>query len=171
MTSRFPYFAYRAAALVAAAVPERAVGPLSRLAGSAARPFLGRRAAMVARHARRVRGEDLSGRQEREAIKAAVASYARYWIESLRLPTLDPALVDARFTIEGLDHIRAAREAGTGAVLALPHVGGWEVGGFWFTRNAFPMTVVVERVDPPELFDWFVGLRGKFGLTVIPLGK
>jgi phosphatidylinositol dimannoside acyltransferase len=56
-------------------------------------------------------------------------------------------------------------------VLALPHVGGWEVGGFWFTRNAFPMTVVVERVEPPQLFDWFVRLRGRFGLTVIPLGK
>lgn len=147
------------------------MGPLSRLAGTAAVPFLGDRAAMVARHARRVSGRDLSAAEERAAVRAAVASYARYWIESLRLPSLDPALVDSRFTIEGLDHIRAAREAGKGAVLALPHVGGWETGGFWFTRNAFPMTVVVERVEPPELFDWFVGLRGKFGLTVIPLGK
>ena len=157
--------------MTAAAVPERAVGPLSRVAGSLAVPFLGRRADMVARHARRVRGHELSEGEERAAVRAAVASYARYWIESLRLPSLDPGLVDSRFTIEGLDHIESAREAGTGAVLARPHVGGWEVGGFWFTRNAFPMTVVVERVEPPELFEWFVGLRGRFGLTVIPLGK
>jgi len=157
--------------VAATAVPERAVGPLSRLAGTMAVPFLGGRAAMVARHARRVSGRSLSPADERAAVRASVASYARYWIESLRLPSLDPALVDSRFSIEGLDHIRAAREAGTGAVLALPHVGGWEVGGFWFTRNAFPMTVVVERVEPPELFEWFVRLRDGFGLTVIPLGK
>src|SRR5436309_8924432 len=84
---------------------------------------------------------------------------------------MDPADVDAGFSIEGLDHIRAAREAGTGAVLALPHVGGWEVGGAWFVRQGFPMAVVVEPVDPPELFAWFAGLRESFGFKVIPLGK
>jgi KDO2-lipid IV(A) lauroyltransferase len=84
---------------------------------------------------------------------------------------MDPAVVDARFTIEGLEHIVAAREAGRGAVLALPHVGGWEVGGSWFVRQGFPLAVVVEPVRPPQLFEWFAGLRRSFGFTVIPLGK
>jgi KDO2-lipid IV(A) lauroyltransferase len=30
--------------------------------------------------------------------------------------------------------------------------------------------VVVERLDPPELFDWFVGLREDLGMHVVPLG-
>ncbi len=126
---------------------------------------------MVARHASRVGGRTLSAAEERRAVRAAVASYARYWLESLRLPSIDPAEIDSRFTIEGLEHIRAAREAGRGAVLALPHVGGWEVGGHWFTRQGFPMAVVVERVEPPELFEWFERLRRASGLSVIPLGK
>jgi KDO2-lipid IV(A) lauroyltransferase len=32
------------------------------------------------------------------------------------------------------------------------------------------MTVVVEPIQPPELFEWFADLRRKFGMTVIPLG-
>jgi lauroyl/myristoyl acyltransferase len=30
--------------------------------------------------------------------------------------------------------------------------------------------VVVEHLEPPELFDWFVELRSKLGMHVIPLG-
>ena len=92
-------------------------------------------------------------------------------MESLRLPHMTPEEVDAGFTIEGLEHIRAALDAGTGAILALPHVGGWEVGGSWFVRQGFPLTVVVEALKPPELFTWFADLRRSQGFKVIPLTK
>lgn len=134
-------------------------------------PFLGRRGAMVARHARRIRGADLTPAEQRRAVRAAVNGYARYWMESLRLPAMDPALIDARFSIDGVDNISAARAEGTGAVLALPHVGGWEVGGSWLVRQGFPLAVVVEELQPPELFQWFVGLRESVGMHVIPLGR
>ena len=48
---------------------------------------------------------------------------------------------------------------GTGAILALPHLGGWEWAGRWLGDSGHRMTVVVERLDPPELFEWFVDLR------------
>lgn len=126
---------------------------------------------MVARHADRARGILLPPAESRAAVRAAVASYARYWLESLRLPAIAPSLVDGRFTIEGLEHIEEARKAGKGVILAIPHVGGWEVGGAWFVRQGFPLAVVVEAVEPPELFEWFAGLRRSFGFTVIPLDK
>ena len=103
-------------------------------------------------------------------MRGAFASYGRYWMESFRLPSLDPAALAEQFSIEGLGHIEAARAAGKGAILAIPHLGGWEVGGAWFVRRGFPLTVVVEPVEPPELFDWFVRLRETFGFKVIPLG-
>lgn len=104
-------------------------------------------------------------------MREAFASYARYWMESLRLPTMDPGHVDASFSIEGREHIEAALEAGTGAILALPHVGGWEVGGSWFVRQGFPLSVVVEALKPPELFGWFTDLRRSQGFNVIPLNR
>ena len=125
----------------------------------------------VARHQSRARGIRLEGKTRDLAVREAFVSYARYWMESLRLPHMTPEEVDAGFTIEGLEHIRAALDAGTGAILALPHVGGWEVGGSWFVRQGFPLTVVVEALKPPELFGWFADLRRSQGFTVIPLSR
>ena len=125
----------------------------------------------AALHQSRARGVVLEGAARERAVREAFASYARYWMESLRLPTMDPATVDATFTIEGLEHIEVAREAGSGAILALPHVGGWEVGGSWFVRQGFPLSVVVEALKPPELFQWFADLRKSQGMTVIPLTR
>jgi KDO2-lipid IV(A) lauroyltransferase len=168
---RLSYGAYRAASAVATALPAVAADRLAAGLARAAVPLLGRRGGIVARHASRVRGVTLTPVQERQAVRAAVRSYARYWLESLRLPVMDPDEIDRTFSIDGLEHIEKARAAGTGAVLALPHVGGWEVGGAWFVRQGFPMAVVVEPVEPPELFEWFARLRTSFGFTVIPLGR
>ena len=44
-------------------------------------------------------------------------------------------------------------------ILALPHLGGWEWAGRWMTDQGYKMTVVVEALDPPELFEWFADLR------------
>jgi len=125
----------------------------------------------AALHQARARGVVLEGPARELAVREAFASYARYWMESLRLPAMDPAAVDATFSIDGIEHIRAALDAGAGAILALPHVGGWEVGGSWFVRQGFPLTVVVEALKPPELFQWFVDLRQSQGFRVIPLSR
>ena len=165
------YWAYRAAGAVVTALPEGVAAATARGLGRLAVPFLGQRGRMVARHAARVAGRPLTVAEQRAAVRASVASYARYWMESLRLQRLDREKIEARFSIDGLEHIRAAREAGTGAVRAIPHVGGWDVGGAWFVANGVPLAVVVEAIEPPELFEWFAGLRRSFGLKVIPLGK
>ncbi len=114
-------------------------------------------------------GAGPSPAETRRAARAALASYVRYWLESLGLPATPGAKIDARFTIDGLEHLRGAIDAGRGAVLALPHVGSWDVGGAWLVRQGFPLTVVVEKLEPVEIFQWFRDLRQAIGLTVIPL--
>ena len=125
---------------------------------------------MVARHQRRVRPE-LSGRALDRAVDAAFDSYARYWVESFRLPSLGAEELDATFSYEGYDHIVAAREAGHGVIVALPHLGGWEWAAFWMAQiERVPVSAVVEAVEPPELFEWFVDFRRSLGMNVVPLG-
>jgi len=143
--------------------------PLARRLAAAAAPFVGNRE-MVGRHQRRAAARPLDRRQLERAVRGAFGSYGRYWMESLRVPTMDPRRIAAGLSIEGLGQLEAARAAGRGAILAIPHLGGWEVGGAWFVRRGFPLTVVVEALEPPELFEWFVKLRESFGFTVVPLG-
>ncbi len=125
---------------------------------------------LVERHLQRVYGGGLAPAALHRAAQRAFASYARYWIESFRLPVLSGEEIDAGMWAEGLGHLDAALAAGNGAILALPHLGGWDFGGAWLVRRGYPLTVVVEPVQPPELLAWFSELRAKMGLRVIPLG-
>jgi KDO2-lipid IV(A) lauroyltransferase len=79
--------------------------------------------------------------------------------------------IDRGFRPHGYELVAQAREAGNGAIIALPHLGSWEWAGFWLTRlQDTPLTVVVEELEPPELFEWFAALRRSFGMEVVPLG-
>jgi lauroyl/myristoyl acyltransferase len=125
---------------------------------------------LVARHLTRVLGADLSPDRLAREVDAAFASYARYWAESLRLPTVDPATIEAGMSWEGVGHLEAAMEGGRGAIMALPHLGGWEWGGRWMCETGYPITVVVEPLQPPELFEWFAGFRRALGMDVVAVG-
>ena len=61
-------------------------------------------------------------------------------------------------------------QPGRGLIMAMPHLGGWEWGGMWLTLQGYPMTVVVEALEPPELFEWFAGFRRSLGMNVVPVG-
>lgn len=160
---------YRAGALAARVTP----GPIASVVGmpfgvgaSLASP---QRRAMIERHLRRV-DPSLRGVALRRAVQQAFDSYARYYIESFRLPSLSRRVVDRGIVVEGYDHVLAGLEQGNGIILGLPHLGGWEWAGRWVVDQGHKITVVVERIEPPELFDWFVSLRADLGMTVVPLG-
>jgi KDO2-lipid IV(A) lauroyltransferase len=112
----------------------------------------------------------LRGLRLRRAVQESFDSYARYWIESFRLPAMSKRVVARSFREDGYQHLLTALDAGKGAIIALPHLGGWEWAGRWIADRGHPITVIVERLDPPELFDWFVDLRSKLGMTVVPVG-
>lgn len=162
---------YRTLAALSRALPpgvgERAAAGL----GAALWPALGGRARMVRRHMARVLGPGAPPAEVDRLARRAVASYARYWVESFRLPRVSPAELDAGLTYEGYEHVQRGLDAGRGVILVLPHLGGWEWAGFWLARvRAMPVTVVVEPLEPPELFEWFRAFRERLGMRVVPLG-
>jgi lauroyl/myristoyl acyltransferase len=133
-------------------------------------PALRRRRELVGHHLRRVYGPEPSGRELERRIDDAFASYARYWGESLRLPSLTAAEVEAGMSYRGLEHLQEALAGGRGAIVALPHLGGWDWGGMWLAHTGIPVSVVVEALEPPEVFAWFVAFRRALGMQVIPVG-
>ncbi len=162
--------AFKAASAVAGRVPAPVLGPLARLAGTGAAAPDATRRFLVARHLQRV-DPTLSGLALRRAVNETFESYAAYWLEAFRLPSVTPAELDAGMTYEGFEHIEASRHRGKGTIMVLPHLGCWEWTGFWFTRVVgAPITAVVERLEPPELFEWFVDFRTSLGFNVVPLG-
>lgn len=175
MAARFPRVdlvtpAYRGAAALAQRLPAGVLDAVvPQVAALASLPSRDRRA-MVERHQRRV-DPSLSGEALRRRVRAVYRSYGRYYAESFRLPAVGPAELDARLTYEGYEHIEAARAAGVGPMMVMPHLGSWEWPAYWLTRvRHVPVTAVVERIEPPALFDWFVEFRRSIGMEIVPLG-
>jgi lauroyl/myristoyl acyltransferase len=162
--------AYRAGSLGARAIPGVAAAALATPFGFGAAAANPDRRALMARHLQRV-DPTLRGLPLRRAVQEAFDSYAKYWIESFRLPSLSRRVVEAGFeTVGYAEHIVTGLERGNGVILALPHLGGWEWAGRWLAEQGHPVTAVVEQIDPPELFEWFARLRADLGMTVVPLG-
>src|SRR5687767_9571877 len=124
---------------------------------------------MIQRHLKRV-SPRLTGTALRLATQEAFDSYARYYMDSFRLPSLSKRTIERGFSIDGFSHLTEAVALGNGVIVALPHLGGWEWAGRWLTDRGYKMTVVVEAIEPPELFEWFVEMREELGMTVVPLG-
>ncbi len=155
---------------VARRIAETAAVALSRTPGNQAWDA---RRGMLARHLGRVLGHDgppVDSRAMHHLVDAAIGSYARYWAESLRLPGLDEARLIAGMSYDGYEHIAAGRDAGRGTILVLPHLGGWEWAGSHLAAIGHPISVVVERLEPPDLFDWLASFRERLGMRVIPAG-
>ncbi len=132
---------------------------------------------MNERHMRRVlNSECVEGIEADPALvrrwsQRTYGEYARYWVDGARLPYTPEMQVRARMWMErGEEHIRAGKARGKGVILALPHVGSWEWGGAWLALEDMPMTAVMERLEPPQLFEWFLGQRKAMGLTPVPHG-
>jgi len=114
---------------------------------------------------------DVDGRQLRALSRAALRSYARYWLEVFRLPVI-PAerLRRLRVEMRGVDAIFDNISVGRGVVLALPHMGNFEQGGWWLIdRGVGSFATVQERLRPESVYESFVRFREGLGFEVLPL--
>ncbi|CAM5575720.1 lipid A biosynthesis lauroyl acyltransferase [Streptomyces spiroverticillatus] len=112
---------------------------------------------------------DASEARLRELSRAGMRSYMRYWMESFRLPSWTPERIAADVRITDKHRITEALESGRGVVLALPHMGNWDLAGVWVTSHlGYPFTTVAERLKPESLYDRFVAYRESLGMEVLP---
>lgn len=162
---------YRTGAALARGLPPWSIPTIEKLAGRIAASTMHRRRRQVERNLVRVYGEDLATRVRDDLVRETFASYTRYWIESFRLPGTSADVIEASVDITGFEHLEAGLAQGRGAIIALPHLGGWEWGALWLTEcRELPVTTVVEPLQPPELAEWFFELRESFGVEIITLG-
>ena len=112
---------------------------------------------------------ELDARGLRRLSRAGMLSYLRYYSELFELHRLDLARLQARVRPIGLDALRLHFDEGRSVVLALSHMGNWDLAGAWASKEIAPVTSVAEVLEPRELFDEFVALREAAGIQVIPL--
>ena len=102
---------------------------------------------------------------DNDLLQAAVKSYLRSFYEVLALPTWSETEICRRVVAVNEQAVRAAH-AGSGAVVALPHSGNWDLAGAWACVTGMPVTTVVEQL-PPEEFAAFLAFREGLGMQVL----
>ncbi|HZQ32263.1 MAG TPA: phosphatidylinositol mannoside acyltransferase [Mycobacterium sp.] len=104
-------------------------------------------------------------------MRASLASYARYWREAFRLPSMNHKKLFTRLdaSLQGNEHLVAALGDGRGTVLALPHSGNWDMAGVWLVHKHGTFTTVAERLKPESLYRRFIAYRESLGFEVLPL--
>ncbi len=113
----------------------------------------------------RVTGAD--GRALRRMSRRGMASVARYYAEVLEMSRLDGDTVDARVRCEASDEVLAIFGGEDAAIAALGHCGNWDLVGAYACRHLMRVTAVAEVLKPREVFEEFVELRAKHGMTIL----
>jgi KDO2-lipid IV(A) lauroyltransferase len=119
----------------------------------------------------RVATKDRLGERELDALTVrAMRSYARYWQEAFRLPSMNHPRIVEDSELVGYEHLERASADGRGVVLALPHSGNWDAAAIWFINwLGGPFMTVAERLKPESLYKRFLDYRESLGMRVVPL--
>jgi lauroyl/myristoyl acyltransferase len=162
--------AYQAGARVLRVVPPRlrhaAAAPAGTawfwLSGSQRRASLDNYAAAL--------GRDRTDPEVARMARRAFQNYGRMLMDFVLMGSLSREEVVQRSSADGREHLDAALATGKGAIMAVPHMGSWDMAGSYAAALGYPIAAVAERF-PGSLTEAVVRTRRKFGLEVITLGR
>jgi KDO2-lipid IV(A) lauroyltransferase len=73
----------------------------------------------------------------------------------------------AETEVVGLQRLLDARDAGTGMIVALPHMGNWEAAAPVAVSEGVPIVAVAEVLPNRRITDWFTEMRAEFGIEIV----
>jgi len=102
--------------------------------------------------------------------RRAFQNYGRMLLDFMLIGSLTPDQLVKRMSADGRSDLDAALAKGRGAIMAVPHMGSWDMAGAYAGALGYPIAAVAERF-PGSLNDAVVRTRSRFGLNVIMLGR
>jgi len=115
-------------------------------------------------------GRDRSDPEVARIARTAFQNYGRMLMDFLLLGSLQPAELLQRVGNDGREHLDSALARGRGAIMAVPHMGSWDIAGSYAAALGYPITAVAERF-PGSLNDAVIRNRERFGMKVLMLGR
>lgn len=102
----------------------------------------------------------------RQHLRDAVASYFTMFAQTPHLNRLSEAEIRRSATSIGVQAVRECLENGP-VVVALTHSGNWDLAGAWASQVLAPVVTVAEKLNPPQLYDYFVSTRQELGMEIL----
>jgi KDO2-lipid IV(A) lauroyltransferase len=154
-------------------LPESAAYGVADLLGEAwYRLAPGRRRLVRAQLARvgEATGRPLAGGDLRRLVRAAFVAHARYYLEVIRVPHIDPQRIEEVMVWQDEADLEALARSG-GVIAVSAHFGNFEPAALWLARRGVRWIAPIERIEPPALFEYLLsrrGARSSGGELVVP---
>jgi lauroyl/myristoyl acyltransferase len=116
-----------------------------------------------------VLGPQADSREAARLTRAAFGNYARYMVDLVRLPHLNPHDLMENVRIEGWEHVEDAYTVGKGVVFATGHIGNWDMAGAAFAARGRPVSALVETLKPERWNERVQRTRIAAGVKAIPI--
>jgi lauroyl/myristoyl acyltransferase len=102
-------------------------------------------------------------------VREGMRSYMRYYCDAFRLQDRTQDELGRMVRITGGETVTEGVASGRGAIAFTAHMGNWDTAGAWSSTHLAPLTTVVERLEPEEVFRDFLAFRESLGMTILPL--
>lgn len=148
-------------------LPTRTGRTLFGAAGGLAYHVVPKVRAVVAANQARVLGRPVADPLVVASTKQAFRLYARYWFDAFHVLHWSDEQIHEAYVWDGFEHITEALEAGTGAIIVLPHMGNWDAAGRSMRERKLALVAVAEELRPRRLYDLFVAQREAVGAVIV----
>lgn len=159
--------AYRLAVPLAGTVPPSVAYPVLDRLADLARLWAGEARRAVEANLEQVLGR--RGPRHAWAVRWVFRHAARNYYDTFRLPSMADDEIQRFVVLQQVERLREVLEQGRGAILFSAHVSSVVVGAQALALAERGGTVVVEAVEPPELLDLMLRVRGSHGLGFSPV--
>ncbi len=161
------YMGLRAASGLLVALPHRAALALAWGPARLAWSLNGKLRARTLRRLRQALGAEVGEGKLRCIAWLAFRNLVFTGVEGMRLPGIRKTWVDRHMNPDALDEIRALHVQGRGFIVAVPHMGNWELAGIALQAMGIELAVLVRRQRNPLMNAWINRLRRSTGVEAI----
>jgi KDO2-lipid IV(A) lauroyltransferase len=140
--------------------------PIGALLGNVTWALAGSRRRTAVENLERV-FPDLGSRRCRQLARQSFRHLGAMTCDAVSSFRFDEVDLCARLTVEGLEHLDAARAAGHGVLVMSAHLGTWEVAAYPVGLYREPMHVIGRPLDNPLLDRHLTSSRTRFGNATI----
>jgi len=161
----FGYWTWRIGAALAQRIPPRPLYAAAVLAGELTYLGWGRKRGIAKRNFSVVLGLPAGDREVAEVARRSFRNFAKYLVEIMRFPKLTTDDFARLVTVEGWEHLRAARSHGKGLIFVSIHFGNFELGGARIS-DEIPLNVIADDLANSRLMDLLVGNRAHKNITL-----
>jgi KDO2-lipid IV(A) lauroyltransferase len=165
----FAYLTIAGLEKVARALPTRTGRLLAAWGGALAYHVSRGTRAVVAANQAQVLGRRPDDPMVVASTKEAFRLYGRFWFDAFHVIDWSNERMRREFVWDGMEHVAAARAAGTGAICVMPHIGNWDAAGKAMVAHGHPVVAVAEHLRPQRLYELFLRQRRELGMEPIGL--